>query len=206
MASFILWMSPMFAVGVGVASHLESSPKDQHWEGIMSKTINFWFKHFSTASDGASLRSLIDENDWQTYASFWIILECVARWEKWERRGYIEVSIHTIARELGVRPSKAKKVLNKISERFQWDFNHISDTFISILVPNFAEYQGSRFQKSDYLRSKIRDKDKEGDLRASGDGNKLPSGEEKIEDLISKANEGRQAVDSVLSIWRNKNK
>lgn len=151
----------------------------------MSKTINFWFKHHTDASDGASLSSLLDEGDWETYGSFWIILECVARWEKWEKRGYAELSIHTIARKLHMRPSKSKRVLNKIRERFGWDLNYISDTFVSILIPNFAEYQGSRFQKSSHLRSKIKDK-ADLDLKGERFDNKLSQKkEEKIPDQIS---------------------
>jgi hypothetical protein len=170
----------------------------------MSKTKNHYFKHFINASEGASLRSLIDECDWETYGSFWILLELVARWEKWERRGYVEVSIYTIARELNMRPSKCKRVLNKIRERFEWDLNYISDTYVSYLVPNFAEYQGSRFKKSPYIDIDI---DKDIDLnrvREEKSGNKLPFEKEKIHDLLDQTKTGRQEVSKAMKAWKLK--
>lgn len=172
----------------------------------MSKTVNYYFKHHNEASNGSSLRALIDERDWETYSMFWIILELVSRWEKYDRRGYIEISERTLCRELNTNMRKIRRCLGKVSAMFGWSFSNVSEGFVSIFVPNFAEYQGSRFKKSD--RSKIRDRDINKDLDPCASAYEEKS-KEKVEIILDRNNptkDRKKEVSNVLAMWEQKNK
>lgn len=103
-----------------------------------------WFKHYNTASQGHTLRSLWDDRDYEAYGLFWIMLELLSRFEDPENRGSMTIKISTISRETGWKPSKCLRVLSRIVSVSKIDMKQIREGYVSYLVPNWLELQENR--------------------------------------------------------------
>lgn len=105
---------------------------------------NYYFKHINTASQGASLRSLWDAKDYEAYGLWWIILEMVSRFEKYEKRGEITVSWSFLARETGWNRAKVRRVLLRNALKTEIVLTEELNDSVSIFVPNWLEFQEKR--------------------------------------------------------------
>lgn len=105
---------------------------------------NKWFKHYNSASQGATLRSLWDAGDYEAYGLFWQLLELVSRFEDHEERGKITISWSVISRETGWKPSKCVRVLSRICSVSKIEMEEKPEGNVSFLVPNWLELQENR--------------------------------------------------------------
>lgn len=102
-----------------------------------------WFKHYANASQGASLRTLFDNADYEAYAFYWIFLECLCRFEDESKPGSMTISWGVLCRETGWKLSKCRRVLARISSVSQIDMNEKPDGNVTFLVPKWLELQTS---------------------------------------------------------------
>lgn len=107
----------------------------------MAKSSLSWFKHYNNASDGNSLRLLWDAGDFEAYGLWWRLLELVSRWEKMEKRGEIQLSWQTLARETNWKPSKCRRVLSRISSVSKIELEEIPGGYVLFRLPNWSELQ-----------------------------------------------------------------
>jgi hypothetical protein len=158
-----------------------------------------WFKHFSTASQGASLRILWDSNDYAAYGFWWRLLEMMAKWENVDNPGHMTISWGILKRELGWNRQRSAKVLLKIVSTFQIEVRSISGETFEVFIPKWLELQttwggkrearfeqdAGRSKKLD-VRSKkldLEEQKSERDLRLFGDNSRTdPS---RVREMVS---------------------
>lgn len=102
-----------------------------------------WFKHFGTSSDGATLRALWDSNDFEAYGLWWRLLEMMCRFEDETRPGTMTISLCTISRETGWKPSKCLRVLIRICSVSKIELEEKPDGIYTFLVPKWSELNSS---------------------------------------------------------------
>lgn len=104
-----------------------------------------WFKHYSDASDGLSLKTLWANKDYEAISVFWRLCEMLAKHNI--RDGILNTNFLMIARETGMKPSKCRRVLARISSVSLLRYEHDTDEIQPFLVPKWAEFQENRGQK-----------------------------------------------------------
>ncbi len=132
---------------------------------------NSWFKHYNTAHEGQTMSELWAENDTETIAFYWTILELVSRWESEDSRGDLEMKLSIFRMKLGMKSQRSRKLLAKISQRFKIDLEWISDKSFKLSIPNWLELQETRGGKREAKKSQslikkpieVRSKNKEED-------------------------------------------
>jgi hypothetical protein len=109
---------------------------------------NTWFKHYNTASEGHTLRTLLDNGDLEAYAMFWVLHELISKFENNDARGKVTLAWRTLARAMNWKPSKCVRVLVRISAVSQLQFIHDMDGKpegnVTVLSPNWLELQENR--------------------------------------------------------------
>ena len=106
-----------------------------------------WFKHYNNASQGQTLRLLWDQGDLEAYGLFWRLLELMSQFEKPDARGQMKISLNTIARDTGWKPSKSLRVLARIVSVSQIQMTENQDGTLTFLIPNWLELQENRGRK-----------------------------------------------------------
>lgn len=109
------------------------------------KTIMKWFKHYSDASDGLSLKTLWASRDYEAIAVFWRLCEMLSKHNI--RDGILTTNFSTIGRETGMKPSKCRRVLARIASVSLVRYEHDTDEIQPFLVPNWLKFQETRGQK-----------------------------------------------------------
>lgn len=109
--------------------------------GLMSL---HWFKHYNTAFDGQTISELWAENDTETIAFYWTVLEMVSRWESPDKRGYWEGNLSIFWSRLRMKSQRSRKLLTKIAQRFNLALSFHSDQSFQLYVPNWLELQETR--------------------------------------------------------------
>jgi hypothetical protein len=102
-----------------------------------------WFKHYNDASKGLTIGTLLSQGDHEAVCVFWILLELLSRFEDQNRSGFINLKLSFIGRETNMKPTKARRVLARISAvspEWNWSF---SAEECSFLVPNWLKLQGT---------------------------------------------------------------
>lgn len=102
-----------------------------------------WFKHFSNASQGASLRRLWDEGHFAAYSLYWMILEMVARWEDKNSPGSMTINWSVLARETGWKRPRCRSELARITSVTEIVLEEFHDGSIKLTVPKWSELQTS---------------------------------------------------------------
>lgn len=105
---------------------------------------NKWFKHYNTAHEGQTISELWAENDHETIAFYWTLLELVSRFEDPEKRGFWSANLSIFRSKLGMKSQRSRKLLSKIAQRFRIELTWKSDQSFELLVPNFLELQETR--------------------------------------------------------------
>jgi len=126
---------------------------------------NAWFKHYNTASDGATLRTLWDNGDMEAYALFWKFHELLSRFEDEKERGKMTISWAVLSRETGWKPSKCRRVLARICSLSKIEMNEKPDGNVSFLSPNWLELQERRGGKRDPKKEQKPDRGERRDER-----------------------------------------
>jgi len=109
------------------------------------KTKMKWFKHYSDASDGLSLKTLWASRDYEAIAVFWRLCEMLSKHNI--RDGILVTNFSTIGRETGMKPSKCLRVLSRIASVSLVRYEHDTDEIQEFLVPNWLKFQETRGQK-----------------------------------------------------------
>ena len=107
----------------------------------------YWFKHYSDASEGLSLKTLWSNKDYEAIAVFWRLCELLSTHDS--RDGVLKTNFLFIARETGMKPSKCRRVLARISAVSLLRFQHDTDEIQEFLVPKWSEFQETRGKKKD---------------------------------------------------------
>lgn len=110
---------------------------------------NVWFKHYNTASQGATLRTLWDNGDFEAYGMWWRLLELISVWENEDSRGEITISWNVLGRDTGWKPTKCRRVLFRIASVSNLDIKELPDGNVSFLHPNWLELQERRGGKKE---------------------------------------------------------
>ena len=104
-----------------------------------------WFKHYNTASDGASMELLWAAKDYETIAFYWFVLETVSKFEKDESRGKCVVSFAYFKRKLGWNFQRTYRVLTKFRQSFEVSFEVCSEKkLIELSIHNWLKLQENR--------------------------------------------------------------
>jgi len=109
---------------------------------------NAWFKHYNMASEGQTIAQLWAENDTETIAFYWTVLEMVSRWEDETKRGFWAGNLSIFRAKLGMKSQRSRKLLSKITERFSFNLEWISDQSFQLSIPKWLELQEKRGGKS----------------------------------------------------------
>lgn len=104
-----------------------------------------WFKHYSDASDGLSLKTLWANRDYEAIAVFWRLCEMLSKHNI--KDGILVTNFSTIGRETGMKPSKCLRVLSRIASVSLVRYGHDTDEIQEFLVPNWLKFQETRGQK-----------------------------------------------------------
>jgi len=104
-----------------------------------------WFKHYSDASDGLSLKTLWANRDYEAIAVFWRLCEMLSKHNL--NDGILITNFSTIGRETGMKPSKCLRVLSRIASVSLVRYEHDTDEIQPFLVPNWLKFQETRGQK-----------------------------------------------------------
>ena len=104
-----------------------------------------WFKHYSDASEGLSLKTLWSNKDYEAIAVFWRICELLSTHDS--KDGILTTNWSFLARETGMKPSKCRRVLARISAVSLLSFQHDTDEIQKFLVPKWSEFQETRGKK-----------------------------------------------------------
>lgn len=118
------------------------------WGLVMA---NYYFKHLNTASQGATLSTLLANNDYEAYAAFWVLLELVSRFEDRgdaEKRGEITISWNRYGREINMKPTKSRRVLSRIASVSKIEIIEKPDGNVTFRVPNWLKLQETRGEKN----------------------------------------------------------
>lgn len=107
----------------------------------------YWFKHYSSASEGLSLKTLWSNKDYEAIAVFWRLCELLSTHDS--KDGILKTNFLFIARETGMKPSKCRRVLARISAVSLLRFQHDTDEIQEFLVPKWSEFQETRGKKKD---------------------------------------------------------
>lgn len=104
-----------------------------------------WFKHYSNASEGLSLKTLWSNKDYEAIAVFWRLCELLSKHDS--KDGILITSWAFIGRETGMKPSKCRRVLARISAVSLLRYEHETDEIQEFLVPKWSEFQETRGKK-----------------------------------------------------------
>lgn len=126
-----------------------------------------WFKHYNTASQGCTLRTLWDNKDYEAYGLWWILLELISRWEKPENRGEITISWSVLARETNWKRTKCRRVLLRICSVSKIEMNEIRDGNVSFRHPNWLDLQENRGGKNQAKNEQNSGRSKKLELRTA---------------------------------------
>lgn len=122
-----------------------------------------WFKHYSNASEGLSLKTLWSNKDYEAIAVFWRLCELLSKHDS--KDGILITSWAFIGRETGMKPSKCRRVLARISAVSLLRYEHETDEIQEFLVPKWSEFQETRgkkkSKKNEIVPGDIRSKKKE---------------------------------------------
>lgn len=118
-----------------------------------------WFKHYSNSSEGLSLSTLWANKDYEAIAVFWRFCEIVARHGFEE--GFIETNWLRIGREMGMKPTKCRRVFARISSVSLLRYEHDTDEIQRFLIPKWSEFQDFRC-----LKQSIKNSNMSGDIRS----------------------------------------
>jgi hypothetical protein len=124
----------------------------------MSRT---WFKHFGNAHEG-SLANLIANKDYESVALYWIILECLCRFEDPKKPGELRISKHLISKKMNMSWVKLQRKLGQLALNMQMHFESTLDPLWVIQIDKFAElnnWGGSR-SRQDLLKTPVEDRRK----------------------------------------------
>jgi hypothetical protein len=107
-----------------------------------------WFKHYTDASNGKFLNTIMDEFGVEGYAWYFMILELCA--EKWDGKGAPIFTFHqrVLLQKLRIRKLKLHSYLTKVQLECGFSYT-ITQHLIQIEVPKLSEYIGSRLQRID---------------------------------------------------------
>lgn len=109
---------------------------------------NKWFKHYNDSSQGLTIRTLLDQQDYEAVALWWVIHELISRYESYDARGKVVISEKTLAREINMKPSRTERVLGRISAvsqlRYDYETDEKQGRNISFLSPNWLKLQETR--------------------------------------------------------------
>lgn len=131
-----------------------------------------YFKHLNDAYDGSTLSQLMDNKQYEAGNLWWILLERANQ----KNSDNITEPYSYFCRRLNVKRPKLERVLTELRsccENFSFEFQKKN---VRIFIPNYAEYQETRGQKTsknaakkapikDY-RLKIKDKNTKKDWKA----------------------------------------
>lgn len=106
-----------------------------------------WFKHFANASEGASIRSLIDSRHLDTIAIYWMILECLCRFEDNKKPGSMLIAWATLCRVTGCRRPALRSHCARIASVSLMQYEDVTDMLVRVDIPKWLELQ------SQYARS-----------------------------------------------------
>jgi hypothetical protein len=104
-----------------------------------------WFKHYSDASDGLSLKTLWSNKDYEAIAVFWRLLELLSKHNS--NDGVLTANWSFLSRETGMKPTKCRRVLARISAVSLVRYEHETDEIQPFLVPKWPEFQETRGKK-----------------------------------------------------------
>jgi hypothetical protein len=100
-----------------------------------------WFKHWNESSQGDTLRQFLVERDYECYALFWVLCEMASRMGS---DGTFSVKRSFLANEMGMKPSKACRVLARfvlVSQSWNW---HETGEIWTFRCTNWARFNDSR--------------------------------------------------------------
>jgi len=107
-----------------------------------------WFKHYNNDDSEPGLVRLWDEQDYEAIAFYIKIRQLMSRFEAHDARGKLTLSWSTIARETRMKPSKARRVLARISAVSLVRTEHETSEECAFLLPNWLESQEIRDRKT----------------------------------------------------------
>jgi hypothetical protein len=125
---------------------------------------NYYFKHHNDAHMGQTMAELWGENDYETIAFYWTVLECVSRYESFEKRGTWVGRYSYFLTKLGMKKQRSSRLLSKISQRFSLALKKCDDESFELSVPNWLNFQesrgGKREAKPHFLPDRLKTIDK----------------------------------------------
>lgn len=107
-----------------------------------------WFKHYNTAHEGLTLRTLWDQEQFEAYGLFWILLELISRFEEEKSSGRLKIPMASLQRVTGWNLQRLTRVLTKIGETssevqgIQVRLN--LDQTCELFVPKWSKLQETR--------------------------------------------------------------
>lgn len=129
----------------------------------MSK--NTWFKHYNEAHEGQTISELWAENDVEAIAFYWTLLEMVSRWEDENNRGTWSGKLSIFRSKLCMKSQRSRKLLLKISQRFQLNLEWISDESFKLSIPKWLELQENRGGKNQAKKEQNTDRGEKREVR-----------------------------------------
>jgi hypothetical protein len=128
-----------------------------------------WFKHYNTASEGSSLEKLFAVGCHEAVACYWSLLELVSRYEKEEKRGFIEVPIKLLAKKWFMTCPKVERILDQLAFNMRSTLDYTlskgSPKVASIFLRNWLDLQenrgGKKRAKNEQSLGEVRSKKKE---------------------------------------------
>lgn len=166
----------------------------------MGKTNNTWFKHYNTAHEGQTMANLWAQNKTEQIAFYWTLLEIVSRWEDYDERGKIKLTLAIFRLKLNMKSTRSRRLLNEISDTFGLNLTWISDESFELLVPNWLIFQETRGGKRDAkaeqtpldVRYKIKDREKIEDVESGADKKNTKT----TPDIFG------PAIDKLMPLWK----
>ena len=117
-----------------------------------------WFKHWSDASDNLALKTLWASKDYEAIAVFWRLCELVAR--HGTEDGILNTNWSFLSRETGMKPTKCRRVLARISLVSLVRYERETDEIQPFLVCNWLKSQKTVVQKNSKKTEKMPGEDR----------------------------------------------